>query len=610
MSSIEAIHTLTSGSNLGITITEMFFDTLVEGQGDADTISGGDGNDLIYGGQGGDSISGGADADTIFGDSETVAADGAELLTNGDFAGNLTGWTVLNPTGGQAPVYEGGGSDFVRLNSADEAAGGDGIEQSVTTMAGHVYSATVELGQDGGGSGTHTVTVEVLDSGGAVLATRSVNIAQGGSASVALTFTAADASSTLRITNPSSTSTVSTDVTITGASVNQIAELATGGNDSIDAGDGADFVDAGDGADTVIGGLGADTIYGGAGSDSISGGDGADLLVTGDGQDTLDGGAGDDTLTNGAGDDSLVGGTGNDSIVASLGNDTLEGGAGNDTLQGGEDNDSILGGDDNDLIYGDAFALSLNDTGTDGFASVSSFSDMPTTEVSYEITFSSTTPGTTHTTLLSYAVGASHNELLLDINGTDLRLITQTGSGPTVDISAYNLFDGNVHSVAFTWDSATGTTDFYVDGALIGSGTTATGALTPGGTFLLGQDQDSEGGGFNSNEIFHGEIYQAALWGDIRTSSEIATGAGTLGADGSDPNLVANWTPDPENARMTDTKGGNHLTLSGDASIEEVFSGDDTLEGGAGYDTIYGGAGDDLIDGGVNHDTLYGGKWR
>ncbi len=386
-------------------------------------------------------------------------------------------------------------------------------------------------------------------------------------------------------------------------------EIAAGTSDQVSTE--AGFVEGGAGSDTLIGGEGGDTLQGGDGNDSVDGGEGDDLLVSGDGQDTLLGGTGNDTLANGAGDDSLVGGIGDDSLVASLGNDTLEGNAGNDTLLGGEDNDSILGGADNDLIHGDTFALSLNDAGVDGYAGASSFGAMPTTEISYEITFSSTSPGTTKTPLLSYAVSGSDNELLLEVDtaANDLNLVTKSSVSTALDLTGYSLFDGNVHTVAFTWDSATGNTEFYIDGVLAGTGSTGAGALAAGGTFIIGQDQDSVGGGFDTTQMLQGEVLQAALWSGLRTSTEMANDAATLGADGSDPNLVANWVPDPENDRLSDTQGANHLVLVGDASVEEYNTGADTIDGGPGNDTIYAGAGDDLVIGssGDGDDLIVGG---
>jgi len=75
-----------------------------------------------------------------------------------------------------------------------------------------------------------------------------------------------------------------------------------------------------------------------------------DHLIGGDGQDRLDGGAGDDVLIGGDGDDistftvvaGAAGATGLAGLYGGAGNDLLEGGAGNDTLDGGAGNDQYL----------------------------------------------------------------------------------------------------------------------------------------------------------------------------------------------------------------------------------------------------------------------------
>ena len=390
-----------------------------------------------------------------------------------------------------------------------------------------------------------------------------------------------------------------------------VTEASAPGNDTIDGGDGEDLIYGGGGDDSIDGGAGIDTIHGGDGADTIDGGLGTDYIYGGDGDDVItdtggatsddfiDGGAGNDTISGGEREDVIHGGTGNDSISGDAGTDTIVGGAGDDTIDGGAENDTI---------YGDEFVLTLNDTGTDGYAAVSGFTDMPTSQVSYEITFASDNP-TTSTTLLSYATSdADNNEMVLEIAGDNLRLLTNNGNTVDIDIGASALFDGNQQTIAFTWDSTTGNVEFYVNGALAGTGIGGTSPISSGGTFMLGQEQDLLGGGFNPNQIFSGDIYGATLYDDIRTAEEMATSADTLVVDPFDSNIVANWTPDPATGGMTDTIGANNMTVSGDASIEEGTAGNDSIEGGIGDDTIYGGGGADTINAGSNNDTVYGGS--
>jgi len=76
---------------------------------------------------------------------------------------------------------------------------------------------------------------------------------------------------------------------------------------------------------------------------------------------SIDGGNGDDTLAGGSGNDRLQGGGGNDSIDGGLGADTLYGGDGIDLLVGNAGNDSLDGGDYNPIstAHGQVYRLYL-----------------------------------------------------------------------------------------------------------------------------------------------------------------------------------------------------------------------------------------------------------
>ncbi len=375
------------------------------------------------------------------------------------------------------------------------------------------------------------------------------------------------------------------------------------GDDTILGEDGDDQIDGGVGNDTVLGGAGSDVITGGTGSDLLDGGDGDDFLKTGDGQDTAIGGEGNDTLMNAAGDDSLVGGTGDDLIVATQGQDTLEGGEGNDTLMGGTDGDSLDGGDDNDLLLGDLAGVTFNETGNDGVALASNITDFPATQLTVEITFASDNL-TDLPTLFSYATAGEDDTFRINEQSGTLR-VEINGVNYNTTVPSSSLFDGNMHTLAVTWDSSTGAIEVFVDGASAHSGVLQAGeTLVQGGTVALAQDQDVVGGGFASNQSLDGTIYGVRLYDDVRTPSEILDTTFAPVADTSDPNLVANWVADPEGASFTDqSANGYPMATSGDVQ-SGWSSGNDTLLGGSGDDTIYGGGGDDFIEGGDGNDVL------
>ena len=114
----------------------------------------------------------------------------------------------------------------------------------------------------------------------------------------------------------------------------------------------ADTVFAGAGHDTVYGDGDNDALHGDAGNDWLYGGDGNDSLDGGVGNDVLEGDVGDDTLIGGADRDELDGGEGNDSLDGGTSNDFLYGGAGNDVLLGGDGHDELAGGAGNDTLTG------------------------------------------------------------------------------------------------------------------------------------------------------------------------------------------------------------------------------------------------------------------
>ncbi len=127
-----------------------------------------------------------------------------------------------------------------------------------------------------------------------------------------------------------------------------------GGNDTLEGGAGADSLEGGDGHDLLFGEAGNDTLLGGLGDDVLSGSDGADRVYGEDGNDKLSGGSGADVLDGGLGSDTLRGEDDNDTLSGGMGSDELSGGNGNDQLTGGEGDDSVAGDGGDDEIFGEA----------------------------------------------------------------------------------------------------------------------------------------------------------------------------------------------------------------------------------------------------------------
>ena len=169
-------------------------------------------------------------------------------------------------------------------------------------------------------------------------------------------------------------------------------------NNSLFAGDGHDSIDGGSGNDTIYASAGNDTLNGNTGNDSLIGEAGNDfyfvnsltdiiLELDGEGTDTasvsinsynmgtsanhVENAILTGTIANLTGNsivNSLTGNASANSLNGGAGNDTLVGGAGNDTLNGSTDADSMVGGTNDDYYFidnaGDVVLEALSE-GTD-----------------------------------------------------------------------------------------------------------------------------------------------------------------------------------------------------------------------------------------------------
>lgn len=380
-----AVYNGTTGGN---TYTGTSDNDVITGNNGNDILDGAGGQDVIYGGNGNESISGGADNDLIYGDFDPSE----EVIVNGRFSSTNTGWTSNNPTGGPGPAYNGGN---VLFNALGEAVYGDSIQQTFNSIVGQTYSGSYNAFENNSGIADHTVRVDILDENGAVIFTQTDVVLNNSNLLITFDFIATTATSTIRITNPTSTNTVNTDLKIDNVSITGPVDAV--GNDSLYGGDGDDLIYAGAGNDLLNGNAGNDTVYagdgddswetldtgddllfGGAGNDIISGDTGNDIIYSDEGNDAIEGHEGVDVIYGGAGDDYITGADisgltdpANRTWSPPFGmddgsNDFLEGGTGDDTLLGGGGRDTLIGGSGMDILVGgsgaDIFIVSGADT--------------------------------------------------------------------------------------------------------------------------------------------------------------------------------------------------------------------------------------------------------
>ena len=183
----------------------------------------------------------------------------------------------------------------------------------------------------------------------------------------------------------------------------------------------------------------------------------------------------------------------------------------------------------------------------------------------YELTFSGP-PTSGSETFLSYNV-SGEDQLTFTIDHSTNNLALDIGAGGTVESSQIDytnaLLDGQVHMLSINWDNTAGDWQIYIDGALIdsGSGYQAGQVVQAGGTLVFGQEQDSESGGYQLDERFVGTLYDARLFDDLRTPTEIASNQNVT-LDRQTQGLIANWRFDQQTSDGTilDAVGDMHLT--------------------------------------------------
>ncbi len=459
------------------------------------------------------------------------------------------------------------------------------------------------------------------------------------------------------------------NVTITDGAAHSVTGNAL--NNALAGGGGADKLDGGDGNDALDGGGGDDILTGGKGNESLFGGDGNDRLVGGAGNDTLTGGAGDDTYVVDSGKDKVVetdstatGGTdtvetsisfsiatapnvenltltgtaningfgnalgntitgndGNNYLDGGAGDDKLIGGKGDDTLVGGTGNDDLVGGAGNDIYVLDSIDDKVTELSAEGLDEIYS-ADKALIKITDFVenyyyagkedwTFTGSIGNNTivggtgintlqgdlgNDTLYGGAKadaldGGVGNDTLYGRDGNDSLV-----GGANVDV----LYGGGGND---TLDGGTGS-DFYAIEQIGDKIVNEAAGTGTGDTILTTLVLDLN----DSKWDFIENLYLYSVAGLKATGDENANviygsvggdtvdgGAGDDSLFGSNPNLL-----DPSDGSDKLSGGAGNDTISGGL-------GNDVLTGGADNDTLTGGLGNDILDGGTGVDRMTGG---
>jgi len=186
----------------------------------------------------------------------------------------------------------------------------------------------------------------------------------------------------------------------------------------------------------------------------------------------------------------------------------------------------------------------------------SSFDNFPTDAIS--ISFWAKTIDNGNDAIFSYADDQCGNNCVLIFNSPNLSFFRGSAKSTGVAIN-----DGVWHHMVFTWRDSDDSLIVYKDGAQAYNGTATGGQISPGGTLMLGQEQDSTGGGLDAGQAHKGTIDELRVYNRF-LSAEEATGLYSKGASqhtvANNRGLVGYWSLNDGSGSSVTDSSGNGMT--------------------------------------------------
>ncbi|CAJ1080458.1 serum amyloid P-component-like [Xyrichtys novacula] len=122
--------------------------------------------------------------------------------------------------------------------------------------------------------------------------------------------------------------------------------------------------------------------------------------------------------------------------------------------------------------------------------------------------------------LFSFAIQSQHNAFLL--YKPSVGTYRMHVNGVALDITGLPDKTDEWNSVCWTWDSTNGLTALWINGERSTRRVLGTKVSLEGSpSIILGQEQDSYGGGFDQSQSFVGEITDVHLWNSVISPCEI-----------------------------------------------------------------------------------------
>ncbi len=631
------------GTDLDDKLTGGDGDQTLYGRAGDDVLDGKGGNDLLIGGKGADTLKGGD------GEKDTISyRDSAMAVTINLLSGQADGGDATGDTLDDSIEYVIGSMHDDRLTGNDEDNWLWGLA-GMDTLDGGFGEDTLEGGHGGdtliGGDGGDTASYAGSMMG--VTVRLHSQQAMGGDAEgdvfgrlVRATYPNDDGDIVVEM--------VPDIERLTGSAHDDILAGDSRAN-IIMGGDGHDrlYGGPGGGDDVLHGDKGNDRIFGGKGDDMLRGGDGNDHLWGNSGTDIYDGGKGNDTIYASKDDTNIDGGEGNDTlsyarledtpgpitlsggisgienIIGSQDDDTITGDTGKNVIEGGEGGDTMISGGitaehgKDTLSYASSDAgvrVTLRDTADTGNndnwinASRGHASGDRVTAGGRDAQRFFDIKGSTHDDDLT---GDNRGNNLMGGDGDD-ELTGMAGADIIEGGAGSDMLDGGDESNVFgTGDDSTPDLGDWLSYASSDAGVTinlarqlATGGHASGDTIVTAEEDHD--GNDETDEIdvstfehIRGSAHSDDLTGDHRSNTlEGGGGADDLdGGTGMDTATFAN-----ARAGVTVDLGANR-GMKGDAE-GDTYSNIEMFVGSGKADTFIAGRGHDTVDGGAGSDTI------
>lgn len=531
----------------------------ISGTTGADTLNGSAGNDTIIGGGGADSIDGGPDNDTfIAGD---LSAFGPFNLTNTASATALSlGTSGIRIANIEAlGLTTGAGNDTLSLAGGNDSIAAGAGNNSVSTGGGNDEITTTGIDTVDGGAGNDFWQVQY----GSV---NNLTVTQGANGA----FTISNGASGASIERYAFT--LGTNATVTLGAGSPLGLV-----NSVSVGSGSLTLDW-SGKTT-----GSSVLLNAAGTAQVASGTGANIGAGNLGTPSAD----ERLFLAGFTTANIRTGSGNDSVRGATGADTISTGAGDDTIRGGGGADQIDAGDGNDIVFLDLSALGGVTFTLNATAGATS-------------AFTGSTASVRGVETLNLITGAGNDNLTLGAANDTIAagLGTNTVNGGAGDDVIVTTGVDNVNGGTGTdvWQVRLGSTANL--SITLGATTTVSNGASATGVERLDIELGTGASINASSGLTLGQVHRFAVadgaltlnWSTRNNGSGVYTNLGTSVAD----------LTNRDNAEQVSTSGFTAANIT-------TGSGNDTIYGTSGVDTIAAGNGNDFIDGIAGADIIDGG---